>query len=83
MKKLRHAIQHNTLLSTSAAVTLATVLAAGFWFATTPRAFAANCTLCHKRTLTISVVCGSDDYRRHTDHGDTVGACNVTQSSNP
>jgi hypothetical protein len=39
-----------------------------------------QCTVCHKRTATLTFDCGSLEYRRHLDHGDTVGAC---QSSNP
>jgi hypothetical protein len=82
MKMLRNAIQHHNLLSTSAAITLATVSAAAFWFVSSPRVSGADCTLCHKRTLTITVVCGSDDYRRHIDHGDTIGACSITPTGN-
>jgi hypothetical protein len=75
MKMLRNALHHNNLISTSVAATLAIILAVTFWFASSPKVSAVDCTLCHKRTLTITVVCGSDDYRRHLDHGDTMGAC--------
>ena len=81
MKKLRNALKHNRLITTSVAATLAVSLAGTFWFATSPTATATDCTLCHKRTLTITVVCGSDDYRRHIDHGDSMGAC-VTPAGN-
>ena len=83
MKKVLNALHHNSLLSTSLIAVLATVSAVAFWFATAPKASAADCTLCHKRTLTITVECGSLDYRRHIDHGDTVGACQVTGTTNP
>jgi hypothetical protein len=33
------------------------------------------CTVCHKRTLTLLLVCGSPEYQRHLDHGDTLGTC--------
>jgi hypothetical protein len=82
MKKLRNAIHNHSILSTSAAVTLTTLLAAGFWFATTPRALAADCQVCHKRTATLTVVCGSPDHQRHLDHGDANHACNVTPTGN-
>jgi large repetitive protein len=36
---------------------------------------AEECTVCHKRGQTLVVPCGSKDYRRHLDHGDTIGAC--------
>ena len=35
----------------------------------------ADCTVCHKRTTTITLPCNSLEYRRHLDHGDTPGAC--------
>jgi hypothetical protein len=81
MKMIRHALHNNRLLSTSITAALALVLSVAFWFASAPKASAADCTLCHKRTLTITVECGSLDYRRHIDHGDTVGAC-VTPTGN-
>src|SRR4029077_3400353 len=34
-----------------------------------------ECTVCHKRTQTLVLPCNSMDYRRHLDHGDTIGAC--------
>lgn len=82
MKMLRNVIKHHRSLSTSVAAIMATVLAVAFWFATSPRALAANCTICHKRTSTLTVVCGSPDQARHLDHGDTNGACGVTPSGN-
>ncbi len=33
------------------------------------------CSVCHKHTLTLSLACGSVEYQRHLDHGDTIGAC--------
>jgi hypothetical protein len=82
MKKLRDIINRSRSISTSVGIMLATALAVSFWFATAPKASAGtNCTLCHKNTLTITVVCGSLDYRRHIDHGDTIGAC-VTPTGN-
>ena len=33
------------------------------------------CSVCHKHTVTLSLTCGSLEYRRHLDHGDTVGTC--------
>jgi hypothetical protein len=34
-----------------------------------------DCTICHKRTQTLNIGCSSMEYRRHLDHGDTLGAC--------
>ena len=59
MKKLRNIINRSSLVSTAAGVMLATALAITFWFATAPKASAGDCVLCHKHTLTITVVCGS------------------------
>lgn len=42
-----------------------------------------QCTICHKRRQTLTLTCNSLDYRRHIDHGDTIGACNVTPVQNP
>lgn len=76
MKKLRDIINRSHATSTLAGVMLAATLAITFWFATAPKASAGDsCTLCHKHTATIVVECGSLDYRRHIDHGDTIGAC--------
>ena len=34
-----------------------------------------TCSVCHKHTVTLSLACGSLEYRRHLDHGDTLGTC--------
>ena len=34
-----------------------------------------QCTVCHKHTATLTLECGSLEYHRHLDHGDTAGAC--------
>jgi hypothetical protein len=36
-----------------------------------------ECTVCHKRTQTLTLPCDSLDYQRHLDHGDTVGPCQL------
>ncbi len=61
------------VLFVSAAVMLCFVL--------TPRkVMAADCTVCHKRSVTLTFPCDSADYRRHKDHGDPDGPCSA---SNP
>lgn len=40
-----------------------------------------DCTVCHKRTLTITVPCDSLEYRRHRDHGDLDGPCPANAGS--
>ena len=40
-----------------------------------------QCTVCHKHMTTLNLPCNSMEYRRHLDHGDTVGAC--PPSKNP
>jgi hypothetical protein len=59
------------------AATLAFILA-GLLFASSPK-FRRTLHDLHKRTLTLD--CGSIDYQRHIDHGDTNGAC-VTPTGN-
>jgi hypothetical protein len=35
-----------------------------------------DCNLCHKLTTTINnLTCGSSEYQRHLDHGDSIGSC--------
>ncbi len=35
----------------------------------------AQCQVCHKHALTLTLPCDSLEYRRHLDHGDTPGVC--------
>jgi len=51
------------------------------WLATARRAEAAFVQICQKKFLTVSVIFGSLDYRRHKDHGDTDGACSPTATN--
>lgn len=69
----------------SAGLVAVTLLSAIFWAATARVVVAQGmqCTLCHKRTTTLMLACDSLDYRRHIDHGDTMGACGVTPTANP
>jgi hypothetical protein len=84
MKKLRDIKNRFSSLSTATGIMLATALAIGFWFATAPKASAGDSVqLCHKHTLTITVENGSLEYRRHIDHGDTIGPCVPTETQNP
>jgi hypothetical protein len=60
------------------------MLAAAFWFVTSPTGLAqAPCTVCHKKTQTLSFPCNSIEYQRHLGHGDTMNACAVTPTENP
>ena len=34
-----------------------------------------ECTVCHKRTATLTLPCNSLEYQRHLGHGDTAGPC--------
>ena len=43
----------------------------------------AICTVCHKHTLTLLLECGSLEYQRHLDHGDSVGACPPSKRVRP
>ncbi len=79
MKRLQDLADRSRPVATLSALLAAAALASAFWFATSPRASATDCTLCHKRVLTITVVCGSMDYQRHIDHGDTIGPCAASQ----
>ncbi len=71
---------------TVASVTLLSLglVGVGSWFVAAPLAEAqGQCTVCHKRTTTLTFACGSIDYRRHIDHGDPMMACAVTETQNP
>ena len=71
---------------TPLALTLLGALAGTFWFATSQVALAGvepTCTVCHKRSQTLTYPCNSLEYRRHLDHGDPMGACAVTPVTNP
>lgn len=84
MKKLVSLPYPATSVAASFGLMLAATLAATFWFASGPSGQAqAQCTVCHKRTSTLTFACNSLDYRRHLDHGDTMGACSMTPVENP
>ena len=62
------------------AVILIVAFLVSMLFALSRRSYAdSTCTICHKRTTTLVVTCGSLDYQRHKDHGDTDGACSASQ----
>jgi hypothetical protein len=84
MKKLVSVVTRAKPIAASAAFVIAATLAAAFWFASSPAGMAqATCTVCHKRTTTLTFPCASLDYRRHIDHGDAMNACGVTPTQNP
>jgi hypothetical protein len=58
-----------------AIVALGAMLATVFWFCSAPEGIAGGCTVCHKRTESITLDCNSLEYRRHIDHGDPTGSC--------
>ena len=69
-------------LQVSLLMITAAVLAGASWFASAPAGMGDNaCTVCHKRTQTVTVPCNSLDYRRHKDHGDPDGMCTATMGS--
>lgn len=84
MKKLVSLGNGAKPVAASLAFVTAATLAVAFWFTTIPASVAqAQCTVCHKRRDTLTFPCASLDYRRHLDHGDTMGACAVTPTTNP
>jgi len=86
MKKLIAGGKETKALKLSLGLGLGASLALAFWFATNPNVFAqegGTCTVCHKRTQNLSFPCNSLEYRRHLDHGDTMGNCQVTPVTNP
>jgi hypothetical protein len=84
MKKFVSVSPRATSVAASIGLMLGVTLAVAFWFTTSPSGNAqTQCQLCHKRTQTISVTCGSVQYNGHLGHGDTVGACPVTPTENP
>jgi hypothetical protein len=62
-------------------IMLVAASAVTFWFASAPKALATDCMVCHKRTQTLTLTCGSLAWRRHKDHGDPDGACGATTAN--
>lgn len=84
MKKLLALTQSRSPLAVPFYFGVIAALAVGFWFSTTPgMAQGSSCTVCHKRRQSLTFACNSLDYRRHLDHGDTMGECPVTPTQNP
>ena len=85
MKKLPAAdsaiVKH--LVKTSAYFFAPAVLGLAFWLVTSATGVAGPnlCDVCHKHTLTLTLACNSLEYRRHIDHGDTMGPCSATTIS--
>jgi hypothetical protein len=42
-----------------------------------------SCTVCHKGYATLTYPCGSAEYARHRDHGDTQGPCRLQAAPEP
>jgi hypothetical protein len=71
-------------LTASVAGLLVAILSATFWIVSAAAGGSpTDCTVCHKRTQTITLGCNTLEYRRHLDHGDAMGACAVTPTDNP
>ncbi|HEX8279892.1 MAG TPA: hypothetical protein VF551_00830 [Chthoniobacterales bacterium] len=85
MNKLLFVRQEATRLARPLALLVLGSLSVAFWVAATPSGLAqgGGCTVCHKRTTPITLSCTSLEYRRHVDHGDTLGPCEVTPTQNP
>ena len=80
MQRFFDSSRPKSMARASLAVVLAISFAVNLWFAFSHRGLAATtCTICHKRTTTLIVTCGSIDYQRHKDHGDTDGPCEASQ----
>ena len=86
MKTLIAAVAQKRRISSPVNFAAFAMLAVAFWFSTGSPGMAQDpsiCTYCHKRTTTQMLPCTSLEYRRHLDHGDTIGACAVTPTQNP
>lgn len=87
MKKIIATGKQKNALTLSLGLSLGGSLALAFWFATSPNALGQDgngmCPLCHKGSQNLSIPCGTLEYRRHVDHGDRIGGCDVTPVSNP
>ena len=84
MKKLIAVAAQQRSIATPIGLIILMALAVAFWFsASQGLAQGTNCTVCHKRTTTLTFPCSSLDYRRHIDHGDPMRPCDVTPVSNP
>ena len=85
MKKLNRFVNSplaNYAVRTSFAIALVATSAVTLWFATAPEARATTCQVCHKNAVTLTLTCGSLQWRRHIDHGDPMHACGATTSDN-
>lgn len=82
MKKLQSIVNsplRNQAVRTPVLILLTAASAVMVWFSAAPTGRAdPTCTVCHKRTQTLVLICGSLDYRRHKDHGDPDGPCAAT-----
>jgi hypothetical protein len=67
-------------IATLALFAIVAILGNAFWASA---GVSTDCTVCHKRTQTITLGCNTLEYRRHLDHGDAMGACAVTPTDNP
>ena len=86
MNKLRVLGTRKSPLQTTIGFGIVALAVVTFWFSTSPSGLAGptqTCTVCHKMSQTLSFPCDSFDYRRHLDHGDQMGACQVTPTQNP
>jgi hypothetical protein len=83
MKKFVSLPYQATSVAASLGLMLAATLAATLWLATSPVGQAqAQCTVCHKRSQTLTFPCNSLQYNGHLAHGDTMGACSITPTEN-
>ncbi|MDQ6861795.1 MAG: hypothetical protein M3032_11650 [Verrucomicrobiota bacterium] len=82
MKKLV-SVTRATPVAASIGVMLAITAAVAFWITTSPTHAQGQCTVCHKRSQTLTFPCGSLQYNGHLAHGDPMGPCAVTPVENP
>lgn len=85
MKTLLLAARSRSRLVTPLGLIILATLAVAFWMSTSSSGLAQEpqCSVCHKRTQTLTFPCNTLDYQRHLDHGDPMNACAVTPTLNP
>jgi len=84
MKKLLSVAAAKSRIPTPVSMIGCALMAVTFWsiFTTAGIAQDPQCTVCHKRSTTLTFSCADSEYARHLDHGDTMGACGVTPPNN-
>lgn len=81
MKKSPTVTAGRRTISPLISLSVLAILAFTFWFSTGALATNPQCTVCHMGRFTLTLPCQA--LNGHLGHGDTIGACPVTETLNP